>query len=62
MYSVCLQVFAAMQTKTTFTLRLNSYNWPFEGKHNADMALSENEFDNLLQCSRMSESRDLSCI
>ena len=25
--------------------RLNSYNWPFEGKHNADMALSENAFD-----------------
>jgi len=21
-------------------------NWPFQGKHNADMALSENEFDN----------------
>jgi len=37
---------------------LNSYKWPFEGKHNADMALSEKEFDNLLQCSRMSESRD----
>jgi len=45
-----------MQTKTTLTL--NSYKWPFEGKHNADVALSENEFDNLLQCSRMSESRD----
>jgi len=34
------------------------YNWPFESKHNADMVLNENEFDNLLQCSRMSESRD----
>jgi len=34
------------------------YNWPFEGKNSANMALSENEFDNLLQCSRMSESRD----
>jgi len=32
--------------------------WPFEAKDNVDMALSENEFDNLLQCSRMSESRD----
>jgi len=21
------------------------YNWPFEGNENADMALSENEFD-----------------
>jgi len=37
---------------------LNSYNWPFEGKHNADMTLSENEFDNLLQCGRISEGRD----
>jgi len=37
---------------------LNSYNWPFEGKDNADMALSEKEFDNLLQCSRMSVGRD----
>jgi len=27
----------------------NSYNWPFEDKHSADIALSENEFDNLLQ-------------
>jgi len=44
MYSLCLQVFAVMQTKTTFTC-LNSYNWLFEGKHNADMALCENEFD-----------------
>ena len=24
---------------------LNSYNWLVEGKHNADMALCENEFD-----------------
>ena len=45
MYSACLQVFAVTQTKTTFTC-FNSYNWVFEGKHNADMALSENEFDN----------------
>jgi len=37
---------------------LNRYKWPFEGKHDADMALSENEFDNLLQCSRMSEGQD----
>jgi len=44
MYSLGLQVFAVMQTKTTFTC-LNSYNWLFEGKHNADMALCENEFD-----------------
>jgi len=38
-------VFAVMQTKPHLHY-LNSYNWPFEGKHNADMALSENEFDN----------------
>jgi len=44
MYSLCLQEFAVMQTKTTFAC-LNSYNWLFEGKHNADMALCENEFD-----------------
>jgi len=37
---------------------LNRYNWPCEGKHNADMALSENVFDNLLQFSRMNEGRD----
>ena len=24
----------------------HSYNWPFEGNHNADMPPSENEFDN----------------
>jgi len=44
MYSLCLQVFAVTQTKTTFTC-LNSYHWLFEGKHNADMALCEIEFD-----------------
>jgi len=33
-----------MRTKTTFKC-LNSYNWLFEGKHNADMTLGENEFD-----------------
>jgi len=33
-----------MQTKNTFTC-LNSYDWLFEGKRNADMALCENEFD-----------------
>jgi len=44
MYSLCLQVFAVMQTKPHLRC-LNSYNWLFEGKHNADMALSENEFD-----------------
>jgi len=44
MYSLCLQVVAAMQTKTTITC-LNSYNWLFEGRHYADMALCGNEFD-----------------
>jgi len=44
MYSLCLQVFAVVQTKNTFTY-LNSNNRLFQGKHNADMALSENEFD-----------------
>jgi len=44
MYSLCLQVVAVMQTKSTFAC-LNNYNWLFEGKHNADMALCENEFD-----------------
>jgi len=44
MYSLCLQVFSVMQTKTTFTC-LNSHNWLFEGKHNADMSLCEIEFD-----------------
>ena len=47
MYSLRLQVLVFMQTKITFTsvYCLNSYNWPFEGNHNADMALGENEFD-----------------
>jgi len=25
--------------------KINSYNWTFQGNRNADMALSENEFD-----------------
>jgi len=57
MYSV----FRSCRQKTHLHC-LNSYNYPFDGKHNADMALSENEFDNLLQCCRMSESRDKHCI
>ena len=52
MYSLCLQ----SCRQKTYLHCLNSYNWPFEGKHNADVVLSENEFDNLLQCDRMSES------
>ena len=44
MYSLCLQVFVVMQTKTISTC-LNSYNWLFEGIHNAHMALCENAFD-----------------
>jgi len=31
---------------------------PLRANIRADMALHENEFDNLLQCSRMSEDRD----
>ena len=31
---------------------LNSYNWPFEGNHNTDVALGKNEFDTIvLDCS-----------
>jgi len=53
-YSLCLQVLRSRRQKTHLHC-LNSYNWSFEDKHNADMVLSEIEFDNLLQCSRMSE-------
>jgi len=44
MYSLCLEDFAACRQKPHLHC-LNSYNWPLEGKHNADMALNENEFD-----------------
>ena len=65
---MCSNVFSAFAgfcghaDKNSHLHRLNSYNWPFEGKHNVDMALHENEFDNLLQCSKMSEDRDQRCI
>ena len=36
--------FCGHAVKTTFAW-LNTYNWLFESKHNADMALCENEFD-----------------
>ena len=40
---ICLQ---KVQLKTMFLHRKQhcSYNWPFEGNHNADVALGENEF------------------
>ena len=42
-YYVC-RLFCSFRQKSHLCC-LNSYNWPFEGNHNADMALSENEFD-----------------
>ena len=59
---MCRNIFTMFAGYCGHAEKINSYNWTFQGNRNADMALSENEFGNLPQCSRMSESRHYVCV
>jgi len=43
--SMCRNIFTMFAGYCGHAEKINSYNWTFQGNRNADMALSENEFD-----------------